>query len=110
MYDIARFGVSFVPSPRHADMLMVTGGVTRNLENALKTTYDATPNPKIVLAIGACACSGGIFADTYANGTGVDKFVPVYVYVPGCPPRPQALLQGILLALDKYEQSLKRGE
>lgn len=110
IYDIARFGVSFVPSPRHADMLMVTGGVTRNLENALKITYDATPTPKIVLAIGACACGGGVFGENYANAAGVDKFVPVYVYVPGCPPRPQALIQGILLALDKYEEILKRGE
>ncbi len=110
IYDISRFGVSFVPSPRQADMLMVTGGVTSNLEKALHITYEATPKPKIVLAIGACACGGGVFGETYANAGGIDPFVPVYVYVPGCPPRPQALIQGILLALDQYEEVLKRGE
>lgn len=110
IYDIARFGVSFVPSPRQADMLMVTGGVTTNLEQALKTTYNATPNPKIVLAIGACACGGGVVGQTYANAGGIDNFVPVYVYVPGCPPRPQALIQGILMAIDQYETVVKRGE
>lgn len=110
IYDISRFGVSFVPSPRQADLLMVTGGVTRNLEKALKRTYEAVPNPKMVLAIGACACGGGVFGETYANAGGVDQFVPVYAYVPGCPPRPQALIQGILLALGQYEKILKRGE
>lgn len=107
VYDISRFGVSFVPSPRQADMLMVTGGVTRNLAKALKITYDATPNPKMVLAVGACASGGGVIGETYANAGGIDTFVPVYVYVPGCPPRPEALMQGILLAIDKYEKNLK---
>jgi Ni,Fe-hydrogenase III small subunit len=110
IYDISRFGVSFVPSPRQADMLMVTGGVTSNLEKALRITYEATPKPKMVIAIGACACGGGVFGETYANAGGIDPFVPVYVYVPGCPPRPQALIQGILLALDQYQEVLKRGE
>ncbi|GAX89846.1 NADH-quinone oxidoreductase subunit B family protein [Effusibacillus lacus] len=108
IYDIQRFGIDFVASPRHADMLMVTGGVTRHLEEALRKTYSSAANPKMVVAIGACACGGGIFGETYANHGGVDKIVPVYVYVPGCPPRPQAMIEGILLALDQYEKLSKR--
>jgi len=102
VYDIQRFGVDFVASPRHADMLMVTGGVTCHLEKALRETYNAAAAPKMVVAVGACACGGGIFGESYAHLGGVDKIVPVYVYIPGCPPRPQALIQGILLALDQY--------
>jgi len=109
IYDISRFGVSFSASPRQADMLMVTGGVTRALQKALLRTYAAVPNPKIVLAVGACAIGGGVFGETYANAGGIDRFVPVYVYIPGCPPRPEALMQGILIAIDKYEAVLKRG-
>jgi Ni,Fe-hydrogenase III small subunit/ferredoxin-like protein FixX len=101
IYDIARFGIHFVASPRHADLLLVTGPASRNMEVALKRTYDATPNPKLVVAVGACACSGGIFGDTYATTGGIDKIVPVDVYIPGCPPRPQALIYGLLLAIDK---------
>lgn len=104
VYDIQRFGIDFVASPRHADMLLVTGGVTRHLEEALRKTYQATANPKMVVAIGACACGGGIFGETYANHGGVDKIVPVHVYVPGCPPRPQAIIEGILQALDRFEE------
>ncbi|MCL6587767.1 MAG: NADH-quinone oxidoreductase subunit B family protein [Anoxybacillus sp.] len=111
IYDIQRFGVDFVASPRHADMLMVTGGVTRHLEEALIKTYNAASEPKMVVAIGACACGGGMFGRTYANYGGVDQIVPVYVYVPGCPPRPEAIIEGILLALDRYEQlSRNKGE
>lgn len=110
IYDIQRFGVDFVASPRHADMLMVTGGVTRHLEQALITTYNAVSNPKMVIAIGACACGGGMFGRTYANHGGVDKIVPVYVYVPGCPPRPEAIIEGILLSINRYEELLKKGE
>lgn len=110
VYDIQRFGIDFVASPRHADMLMVTGGVTRHLEEALRKTYHAAANPKMVLAVGACACGGGMFGETYAHHGGVDKIVPVYVYVPGCPPRPQAIIQGILFALDRYEAlSMREG-
>lgn len=104
IYDIQRFGVDFVASPRHADMIMATGGVTRHLEHALLTTYNAVSQPKMVLAIGACAVGGGMLGRTYANHGGVDKIVPVYVYVPGCPPRPEAIIEGILLAIDRYEQ------
>jgi len=100
-YDIERFGIHFVASPRHADVLLVTGPSSRNMEIALQRTYKATPEPKIVIAVGACACSGGIFGDTYATTGGIDKVVPVDVYVPGCPPRPQALLSGLMLAVDR---------
>ncbi len=99
--DIERLGINFVASPRHADMLLVTGTATRNMQEALAKTYNATPDPKLVVAVGACACSGGIFQNTYATCNGIGGIVPVDVYVPGCPPRPQAILYGILKALDK---------
>jgi Ni,Fe-hydrogenase III small subunit/formate hydrogenlyase subunit 6/NADH:ubiquinone oxidoreductase subunit I len=102
VYDIERFGIHFVASPRHADMLLVTGPVTRNMEIALRQTYEATPGPKIIVAVGACAIGGGIFGKSYATCGGVDAVVPVDVYIPGCPPRPEALLHGILLAIDRY--------
>jgi len=101
VYDIERFGIHFVASPRHADMLLVTGPVTRNMELALRKTYDATPAPRLVVAVGACGCSGGIFGQNYASLGGVDKVIPVDVYIPGCPPSPRALLQGILLAVGR---------
>jgi Ni,Fe-hydrogenase III small subunit/NAD-dependent dihydropyrimidine dehydrogenase PreA subunit len=104
IYDVERFGVHFVASPRHADMLLVTGPVTRNMEIALKQTYEATPDPKLVVAVGACAIGGGIFGKSYASCGGVDTTVPVDVYIPGCPPRPEALLHGILLAIGKYSK------
>jgi len=104
VYDVQRFGIDFVASPRHADMLMVTGGVTRNLERSLKETYAAASQPKMIVAVGMCAINGCIFGPTYANHGRVSKIAPVYVSVPGCPPRPQAILEGILLALDKLEQ------
>jgi Ni,Fe-hydrogenase III small subunit/formate hydrogenlyase subunit 6/NADH:ubiquinone oxidoreductase subunit I len=99
VYDIERFGVHFVASPRHADMLLVTGPVTRNMELALRKTYDAMPEPRLVVAVGACGCSGGIFGENYATRGGVDAVLPVDVYIPGCPPNPYALLHGILLAM-----------
>lgn len=103
IYDIERFGIHFVASPRHADVLLVTGPASRNMEVALKRTYEATPDPKIVVAVGACGCSGGIFADTCATTGGIDKVVPVDVYIPGCPPRPEAILQGLLMAVDRIK-------
>lgn len=99
--DIERFGIHFVASPRHADMLLVTGPATRNMELALIKTYNATPDPKLVVAVGACACSGGIFKDSYATRNGIDCVVPVDIYIPGCPPRPQALIYGILKAVER---------
>lgn len=107
IYDIQRFGIDFVASPRHADMLMVTGGVTRHLEEAVRKTYHAAAEPKIVVAVGTCACGGGIAGQTYAGSGGIDKIAPVFVYIPGCPPRPQALLEGLLLALDRYEELIQ---
>lgn len=101
VHDIERLGIHFVASPRHADMLLVTGPVTRNMELALRKTYDATPDPKVVVAVGACGISGGIFGTNYATRGGVDQVIPVDVYIPGCPPRPQALLHGILLAVGR---------
>jgi Ni,Fe-hydrogenase III small subunit/formate hydrogenlyase subunit 6/NADH:ubiquinone oxidoreductase subunit I len=101
VYDIERFGIHFVASPRHADMLLVTGPVTRNMEMALLKTYEAVPEPRLVVAVGACGCSGGIFGRNYATCGGVDSVIPVDVYIPGCPPNPHALLQGILTAIDR---------
>lgn len=110
IYDIERFGLHIVASPRHADMLLVTGPVTRNMELALLKTYNATPEPKLVAAMGSCACNGGIFGNTYASGGGVDRFIPVDVYIPGCPPRPHAVIFGIMVAIDKLEQKIKNKE
>jgi Ni,Fe-hydrogenase III small subunit/Pyruvate/2-oxoacid:ferredoxin oxidoreductase delta subunit len=104
IYDLERFGIHLVASPRHADLLLVTGPVTRNMEVALRRTYDAAPEPRVVVAVGACGCSGGIFAEgTYAAVGGVDRVVPVDVYIPGCPPRPQAILYGLLVAMGVRE-------
>jgi Ni,Fe-hydrogenase III small subunit/formate hydrogenlyase subunit 6/NADH:ubiquinone oxidoreductase subunit I len=101
VYDLQRFGVDVVASPRHADGLLVTGAVTRHLEPALWATYEATPDPKLVIAIGACAGDAGFLAGSYAIAGGVDRRLPVDVYVPGCPPRPEAILRGILLAMGR---------
>jgi Ni,Fe-hydrogenase III small subunit/ferredoxin len=104
IYDLERFGIHFVASPRHADALLVTGPVTRNMEIALRRTYEATPEPRVVVAVGACGCSGGIFGEgTYASIGGVDRVLPVDVYIPGCPPRPQAILHGLLVAMGVRE-------
>jgi Ni,Fe-hydrogenase III small subunit/formate hydrogenlyase subunit 6/NADH:ubiquinone oxidoreductase subunit I len=112
VHDIERFGIQFVASPRHADMLLVTGPVTRNMELALKKTYDATPSPKLVVAVGACGISGGIFGANYALVGGIDQVIPVDVFVPGCPPRPEAVLNGILAAIGRAEVNtwLNRGD
>jgi Ni,Fe-hydrogenase III small subunit/formate hydrogenlyase subunit 6/NADH:ubiquinone oxidoreductase subunit I len=100
IYDLERFGIHLVASPRHADLLLVTGPVTRNMEIALRRTYEAAPDPRIVVAVGACGCSGGMFGEgTYAAVGGVDRVIPVDVYIPGCPPRPQAILNGLLVAM-----------
>jgi Ni,Fe-hydrogenase III small subunit len=104
VYDIERFGIHFVASPRHADMLLVTGPVTRNMELALRKTYEATPAPRLVVAVGACGCSGGIFGQNYATCGAVDSVLPVDVYIPGCPPNPHALLHGILTAIGQIEE------
>jgi len=99
-YDLERFGLRFVASPRHADVLMVTGPVTRNMREALQRTYNATPDPKWVVAVGDCAADGGIFAGSYAVAGGVSTVVPVDLHIRGCPPDPVALLKGLLALLE----------
>ena len=99
-HDIQRLGIDFVASPRHADLLLVTGVMTRNLEEAARRTYEAMPEPRMVVAVGACAIGGGIFAGSPLSGDGVGAAFPVDVYVPGCPPRPEALIEGMLMALE----------
>ena len=99
-YDLERFGIRFVASPRHADVLMVTGPVTKNMREALERTYRATPDPKWVVAVGDCARDGGLFAGSYAITGGVSEVVPVDLHIPGCPPSPTRLLEGLLALLE----------
>ena len=101
LYNIEGLGIRFVASPRHADLLLVTGPVTKNMEVALRRTYDATPDPKLVVAIGDCGCTGGIFGESYATCGRVSTVIPVDVAVPGCPPSPRQILGGILTAITK---------
>lgn len=98
-YDLERFGIHFVASPKHADMLLVTGPVTRNMADAVKSTYEAVPAPKLVVAVGACGCSGGVFRGSHAIVGAVDDVIPVDGYIPGCPPTPAMLVTGILKVL-----------
>ena len=100
-YDMERFGLRFVASPRHADVLMVTGPVTKNMAEALKRTWQATPDPKWAMAVGDCAIDGGCFANSYAVAGGVAAVIPVDLTIPGCPPTPTALLEGLLALLDQ---------
>jgi Ni,Fe-hydrogenase III small subunit len=100
-YNIEGLGIRFVASPRHADMLLVTGPVSRNMEVALKRTFDATPDPKLVVAVGECGCNGGIFGESYASCGRVSNVIPVDVAVPGCPPAPVEILRGILTAVSR---------
>ncbi len=101
VYDSERFGIHFVASPRHADMLLVTGPVTRNMEVPLRKTYDAVPNPKLVVAVGDCAETCGVFKGSYAVAGSVDQIIPVDVFVRGCPPEPADILRGILTAINR---------
>jgi Ni,Fe-hydrogenase III small subunit len=98
-YNIEGRGIKFVASPRHADMLLVTGPVTKNMENAVRIAYDCTPDPKLVVAVGDCGCTGGPFGESYASCGRVDNVIAVDATVPGCPPTPLALMQGILAAV-----------
>lgn len=110
VFDLGRFGVQFVASPRHADGLVVTGPVTRNMEFALRETWAAVPPPRIVIAVGACAITGGPFAGGETSGRGVPADVPVDLWVPGCPPHPLTILDGLLRLLGRLEQDGKRVE
>lgn len=110
VYDVQRLGIDVVASPRHADLLLVTGSVTRNLHQAALATYEAMPEPRLVVAVGACACGGGVLQGSYCTAGGVGNVLPVDVSIPGCPPRPHALIHGLLLALDRLDQKLHRTE
>jgi len=100
LYNIEGLGIRFVASPRHADLLLVTGPVSKHMEVALRRTYEATPDPKLVVAVGHCGCNGGIFGETYASRGRVSNVIPVDVVIPGCPPDPTRILTGILTALE----------
>ena len=104
-YDLERFGIHFVASPKHADLLLVTGPVTRNMAEAVKLTYEAVPAPKVVVAVGACGCSAGVFAGSHAIVGPVDAVIPVDAYIPGCPPSPAMLVSGILQV---FEQRIRK--
>lgn len=107
VYDIQRLGIDIVASPRHADMLLMTGSVTRHLEQAALTAYEAMPEPRMVVAVGACACGGGVLQGSYCTAGGVPNVLPVDVFIPGCPPRPHALIHGLLVALERREPKLQ---
>jgi Ni,Fe-hydrogenase III small subunit len=106
IYNLEGLGIRFVASPRHADLLLVTGPVSKHMEVALRRTYEATPDPKLVIALGDCGCTGGIFGESYASRGRVSNVIPVDVAVPGCPPSPTRILQGILAALSRSTPAL----
>lgn len=103
VFDLGRFGIQFVASPRHADGLVITGPVSQNMKYALEMTYEATPAPKFVIAVGACAISGGPFIDHPEQNNGADRIVPVDLYIPGCPPHPLTILDGLLRLVGRLE-------
>jgi Ni,Fe-hydrogenase III small subunit len=110
LYNLEGIGIRFVASPRHADLLLVTGPVSKHMEVALKRTYEATPDPKLVVAVGDCGCTGGIFGESYASRGRVANVIPVDVAVPGCPPSPTRILIGILTALESSGAAAKRAQ
>jgi Ni,Fe-hydrogenase III small subunit len=101
IYNCEKYGIHFTASPRFADLLLVTGPVTRNMEIALKRTYVSTPAPKLVVAVGDCGCNGGIFGQSYASLGGIDKVIPVDAFITGCPPSPTVIMQGLLTLMEK---------
>jgi formate hydrogenlyase subunit 7 len=106
-YDVHRLGIFFTPSPRHADLLLVTGPVTRAMEGPLRRTYEAMPEPRLVVAVGACACDGGIFGASAFTRGGLARVLPVDAFIPGCPPSPLTLIHGLLVALGRAEPRLR---
>lgn len=108
LYDIERFGILNIGNPKHADVLLVTGTVNPRNERVLRNVYEQMPEPKVVVAIGACACTGGIFADSYNVIQGVDKVIPVDVYVPGCAARPEAIIDGAVLGIQKFQEKVAK--
>lgn len=109
-YDVERFGIKIVHTPRHADALLVAGPVTRQVKERLLTIYEATPDPKLVIAVGSCAVNGGIWYNSYSTYGGVGNVLPVNIYIPGCPPRPEAILYGVAQALGLVPQQVKAQE
>jgi len=107
LYDIERFGIINVGNPKHADVLIVTGSVNKRNQRVLRNLYDQMPEPKMVVAVGACACTGGIFKECYNILGGIDKVIPVDVYVPGCCARPEAIIDGVVVALSNLEDKIK---
>jgi len=109
-YDVERFGIKLVHTPRHADALLVAGPVTRQVRERVLRIYDATPDPKLVVAVGSCAMGGGIWHNSYATLGGLGNVLPVAIYIPGCPPRPEAILYGVAQALGLVPQQVKKQE
>ena len=110
LYDVERFGIINVGNPKHADILVVSGSVNNRNERVLKNLYDQMPNPKVVVAVGACASTGGIFKECYNVVGGIEKVIPVDVFVPGCCPRPEAIIDGIVLAIEKINEKTSNTE
>ncbi|WP_316897694.1 NADH-quinone oxidoreductase subunit B family protein [Pseudodesulfovibrio indicus] len=110
LYDVERFGIINVGNPKHADVLLVTGTVNHRNKKVLKNIYDQMPEPKAVIAIGACGNTGGVFRDAYNVVGGVDKVIPVDVYVPGCPAKPEAIIDGVVAGLGKFAQKVEEAE
>lgn len=108
LYDVERFGILNIGNPKHADVLLVTGTVNPRNERVLRNVYEQMPEPKVVVAIGACSCTGGIFAECYNVVQGVDKVIPVDVYVPGCAARPEAIIDGVVLGIQKFQEKVAK--
>ncbi len=108
-YDVERFGIKLVGTPRHADVLLVTGPVIKQMVSRVKRIYEQTPDPKVVMVIGNCGSEGGVFYESYSLAGPIDQIIPVTVYVPGCPPRPEAIIEGVVKAWVKLEQLEQQG-